>query len=407
MLKRIFLLKEETIVFKDRKNIHLKISLWGHAYNDTYLFIIPLLLPFFRQEFSFTYFQSGLILAIHVALRSIFSLLFGLLGDRYNHRHLFISFGFAVSSILLGSVVWISNLLLMISVLLLMAISVSTFHPLATVMIGEKAKPDKQGRDLSLFNVAGTLGLAVMSLIFGWLIQLWGWKIACLVLALPGFVLARGYFLLRNGTSDVAVKTTKIVQKSLFIIYYLSYAFRGLGTWAILSFLPVYATDYIGLRPGISAWFASIYFAGELSGSLVISKILDRNNPLKFIIFATVSSSLLIFTLTYSTLPVVTVLLVSGIGLSQGFTYPSQHTWLSRVSSNHTRGKLFGIVFFVEGISSTMAPFLYGWLADQFSLVYAYRLASVPFFISFLLYIVLYILAEKQMPVQINTSSIQ
>jgi len=122
-------------VFKKQKNIQLKISLLGHAYNDIYLFIIPLLLPFFRLEFSFTYFQSGLILAIHVALRSIFSLVFGFLGDRFDHKHLFISFGFALPSILLGSIVLISNLPFMIAVLLLLAISVSTFHPLATTMI--------------------------------------------------------------------------------------------------------------------------------------------------------------------------------------------------------------------------------------------------------------------------------
>jgi len=405
--KGVFLNKEENVVFKDQKNIQLKISLWGHAYNDTYLFIIPLLLPFFRQEFSFTYFQSGLILAIYVALRSIFSLIFGLLGDRFNHKHRFISFGFALSSILLGSIVWISNLPFMISVLLLMAISVSTFHPLATVMIGEKANTNKRGRDLSLFNAAGTLGLSIMSLIFGWLVQLWGWRIACLVIALPGFVLAWGYSRLKNETSDDSIKAEKLAQRILFIIYFISYAFYSLGAWAILSFLPVYATDYIGLRLGISAWIASIYFAGELSGSLLISKILDRHNPLKFVIFATVSSSLLIFTLTCSTLPIVMVIIVLGIGLLQGFTYPSQHTWLTRVSSNHTRGKLFGFVFFVEGFSATIAPFLYGWLADQFSLVYAYRLASIPFFISFLLYIVLYLMAEKKLPIKINTSPVQ
>jgi len=393
-------------VFKEKQNIQLKISFWGHAYNDTYLFIIPLLLPFFRQEFSFTYFQSGLILAIHVALRSIFSLLFGLLGDRYNQRHLFISLGFAVSSILLGSVVWISNLPFMISVLLLMAISVSTFHPLATVMIGEKASLDKQGRDLSLFNVAGTLGLAVMSLIFGWLIQLWGWRMACLILALPGFILAKKYFQLDNETSDDHVKAKKIIHRCLFMIYFISHAFRGLGTWAILSFLPVYATDYMGLRPGIAAWVASIYFTGEVSGSLLISKKLDQNNPLKFIIFATVSSSLLIYVLTHSTIPLVTLLLVVGIGILQGFTYPAQQTWLTRVSSKHTRGKLFGLVYFVEGLSSTIAPFLYGWLADQLGLVYAYRLASIPFFICFLLYIILYFMAEKQLSIKIDNASI-
>lgn len=392
-------------MFKNQQNIQLKLSGWGHAYNDAYHFIIPLLLPFFRQEFSFTYFQSGLIMTVHVALRSIFSLIFGSLGDRFNHKHLFISFGFVLSSILLGSVVWLSNLSFIITVLLLMAIGVSTFHPLATAMVGEKAKPGKQGRDLSLFSAAGTLGLSIMSLIFGWLVQLWGWRMTCLMISLPGFFLAWGYSKLKNDISGHDNKTRKLTHQSLFIIFFIGHFLRNLGTWAILSFLPIYATDYIGLRPGISAWVVSIFFAGVLTGSLLMSQMLDRKSPLKFVYFATISTALLIFILTYSTIPTIMVTLVACIGLSQGFFFPAQNTWLTQVSSNQTRGKLFGFAIFIEGLSATIAPSLYGWLADQFGLVYAYRLASIPIFISFLLYIILYHKAEKQQGIKLNTAS--
>ncbi len=375
----------------------------SHAYNDIYLFVIPLLLPFFRLEFSFTYFQSGLILAIHVALRSIFSLVFGFLGDRFGHKHLFISFGFALSSILLGSIVLISNLPFIITVLLLLAISVSTFHPLAAAMIGDSAKPNKQGRDLSLFNVAGTLGLSIMSLIFGWLVQFWGWRIACLIISFPGFLLAFGYTKLKNKTQHNNSSPEELPNKKFFITYFISHGLCGLGTWTILSFLPVYATDHIGIPADISAWFLTIFFVSELSGSLIMSKIIDKKNPLKLILFATISLTVLIFALTCSTVPMIVAIIVVIIGLTQGCYYPSQHTWLATVSSNRTRGKIFGFVFFIEGISATFAPFLYGWLADQVGLVYAYRLASIPLFISFLLYISLYYMAKKHYATRINT----
>jgi len=150
-------------MFQRKKDFQLKMILLGHSYNDIYLFIIPLLLPFFRMEFSFSYFQSGIIMAIHVALRSIFSLIFGFIGDKYNHKSIFIATGFVVSSILLGVIVLINRFSLIITILLLMAISVSTFHPLATAILGEKTKPGKQGRNFSLFNAAGTFGLVIMS----------------------------------------------------------------------------------------------------------------------------------------------------------------------------------------------------------------------------------------------------
>ena len=391
-------------MFKNPKSIQLKISSWGHAYNDAYHFIIPLLLPFFRQEFMFSYFQSGLILTAHVALRSIFSLIFGFLGDRFNHKHLFISFGFVLSSILLGSIVWISNIPFMIAALLLMAIGVSTFHPLATVMVGEKAKPNKRGRDLSIFTAAGAFGLLIMSIIFGWLVQLWGWRLACLLISLPGFVLAWGYSKLKNEIPSASSKSKNLNNQIIFIIYFISHGLRALGVWAILSFLPVYATDHIRLSPGISAWITSIYFAGEILGCLLISKALDHNNPLRIVIFSTISLALLVFALTWSAVPILIALMLAGIGLVQGFAFPSQKTWLTKASSNQTRGKLFGFIFFVQGLSATIAPFLYGWLADQFSLVNSYRLATIPIFISFLLYIFLYFLVEKHLTMEMNTA---
>ena len=394
-------------LLKNKKNFQLKLNALGHAYNDSYHFIIPLLLPFFRQEFLFSYFQSGLILTIHIGLRSASSMAFGSLADRYNNKNLFIAFGFLVSSILLGSVLWISNPLIIIAVLLFMAIGVSAFHPLAMAMVGEKAKPDKRGRDLSLFSAAGTLGLSIMSLLFGWMVQLWGWRITCMIISLPGFILAWMYTKLKNELPEHDIKAMELPHKNIFILFFVSHGLRNLGSWAILSFLPTYATDYIGLNPGISAWIISIYFTGVFSGSIIISQLLDRKTPLKFVCFATASTAILIFILTHSTIPLIMGIMVAIIGLLQGFYFPAQNTWLTHVSTNRTRGKLFGLAIFSEGIAATIAPSLYGLLADNFGLVYSYRLASIPIFISFLLFFTLYRITENHQKIKPNVSSVK
>jgi FSR family fosmidomycin resistance protein-like MFS transporter len=96
---------------KDRKEVisKLKLNALGHSYNDMYLFIIPFLLPLFREEFGINYVQSGLILTIHVALRSIFSLVFGYFGDKYEKK-VIIACGFVYSSIFLGGLIWLQNI---------------------------------------------------------------------------------------------------------------------------------------------------------------------------------------------------------------------------------------------------------------------------------------------------------
>ncbi|MDD5497296.1 MAG: MFS transporter [Atribacterota bacterium] len=394
-------------MLKNNKNLPLKINALGHAYNDAYYFIIPLLLPFFRLEFSFSYFQSGLILTFHEALRSIFSLLFGSFADRYGHKHLIISLGFITSSLLLGSVIWLNNTAFIIGALLLMAISVATFHPLATAMVGEKAKPGKQGRDLSLFSAAGTFGLVIMSLLFGWLVQIWGWRLTCLIIALPGFCLGLLYTKIKEEKTKKEIISNKTNHGNLFIIFFLSRGILCLGTKVFLSFLPTYTTDHIGLKPGISAWIISIYFAGVFMGSLLVGQLLDHKKPLAFSIFSTISISILIFLFTYSRSLLLVGILVAGIGLMEGIYFPSQNTWLTMSSSNNNRNSLFGFGFFIEGLSATIAPTIYGWVADHFGLVYAYRLTTIPIFISFILYILLYQMVEKQEKQSMNISSAQ
>jgi len=239
----------------------LKLNALGHFYNDIYFFIIPLLLPLLRKEFGINYIQSGLILTAHVALRSIFSLLFGYLGDKYEKRKIIAS-GFICSSIFLGGLIWLQNIYTIATFLFLLAIGVSTFHPLATAMVRENSKSNKRGRNFGLFTAAGTLGLIVASVLFGIFVQIWGWKITCFLLSLPGYPLAYMYLKSKKDKKNHIAKAEKKTKQSHIHLFFVSIGIRSLGVWAVLSFLPLYATDYIGLKPEISAWIISAYFIG-------------------------------------------------------------------------------------------------------------------------------------------------
>jgi MFS family permease len=381
---------------KDRREVKskLKLNALGHSYNDMYFFIIPFLLPLFREEFGINYVQSGLILTIHVALRSIFSLVFGYFGDKYEKR-VIIASGFICSSIFLGVMVWINNINTIVTFLFLLAIGVSTFHPLATAMVRENSEKHQRGRYLSLFSAAGTAGIIVTSLLFGFFVQIWGWKMTCLLLSFPGYFLGYAYLKSKKDKKNLKVKTEKKIKRGHINLFFISMGIRSLGLWAILSFLPIYATDYLGLKPGISAWIVSIIFIGTFVGSLISSRIIDKNHPLILILSATIITTFLIFGITFIAQPISIVLLIGTLGIVEGIFFPSQTTWLTFICPVNHQSKIFGIGLFVEGVSATIAPTLYGWIADKFSLIWAYRLAAIPLFISFILFLILYFLENK------------
>jgi len=381
---------------KDRKEAKskLKLNALGHFYNDIYFFIIPLLLPLLRKEFGINYVQSGLILTIHVALRSIFSLIFGYLGDKYEKR-VIIAYGFICSSIFLGSLIWLQNFYTITTFLFLLAIGVSTFHPLATAMVREKSKSNQRGRNFGLFTAAGTSGLIVASILFGVFVQIWGWKITCLLLSFPGYFLAYVYLKSKKDKKNHKAEAEKKTKQSHIHLFFVSIGIRSLGVWAVLSFLPLYATDYIGLKPEISAWIISAYFTGVLLGALISSRILDKKQPLVLVLSSTILTALLLLGITFIVHPILIFLVIGILGSLDGIFFPSLNTWLTFICPVDQQGKIFGILFFAEGVSATIAPTLYGWIADQFSLILAYRLAAIPLFISFVLFLALHFLEIK------------
>ena len=372
----------------------LRLNAFGHFYNDIYFFIIPFLLPLFREEFGINYVQSGLILTIHVALRSIFSLIFGYLGDKYEKRVIMAS-GFIFSSIFLGGLVWINNIHTIVTFLFLLAIGVSTFHPLATTLVRENSKSNRRGRNFGLFSAAGTAGLIVASVLFGVFVQIWGWKITCLLLSLPGYFLAYMYLKSKKDKKNHKAEAEKKTKQSHIHLFFISVGIRSLGIWAVLSFLPFYATDYVGLKPEISAWIVSVFFTGVFLGALISSRITDKNQPLVLILSSTILTTLLLLGITFIVRPIPIFLIIGILGSLDGIFFPSLNTWLTFICPVSQQGKIFGIVFFVEGISATIAPTLYGWIADQSNLVWAYRLAAIPLFISFILFLILHFLENK------------
>jgi len=304
--------------------------------------------------------------------------------------------GFIFSSVFLGGLIWVNNINNIIIVLLLLAIWVSSFEPLAMTIIRENSKKHQRGYYLSLFSTAVTVGLIISGLLFSFFVQMWGWKIACFLFALPGYFLAYAYLKSKKGKENHKTKVEKKIKKGYIYLFFVSFVFRSLGIWAVLSFLPIYATDYIGLKPEVSAWIISIWYTGAFIGTLISSRIIDKKQPLFLVSLSTFITIFLILGITYITQPLFVILLIGTLGVLDGIYFPSQNTWLTFVTPLNHQSKIFGRFFFVEGLSATITTSLYGWIADQSSLIYAYRFATVPLFISFILYVILYVIDNAQ-----------
>ena len=367
----------------------------GHTYNDVYFFILPMLLPILRSEFGLSYTQVGLLLTCHVAIRSLCTFISGNLGAKYD-RHIIIAIGFILSSIVLGSFILVEGINSIVTLLILLAIGVSTFHPLATTMVGEEASTGKRMLQLGIFESGGAIGIILVTFIFGFMVEKIGWQKTCFFIALPGFFIALGFLKFKKLKITSELEGTKEVDiRYIFLVLFA----RGISfccVWAILSYSAIYATDILHLHLIYSSWYLTFIFVGYIIGSIGTGYLGDQINPLKVILLTNLLMIPLVFGVSYILNPLISGFLFMLFGVFFGGLIVSQNFWLITVSNSSNRSKVFGAGFFLEGVSATLAPYLYGWLADQIGLLSIFRWATLPLVIALAFYSFIFYLNHQK-----------
>ena len=258
------------MILEKYSNKKMLLNYLGHTYNDMYFFILPMLLPVLRNQFGLSYTQVGLLLTCHVAIRSLCSYISGTLGAKYD-RNVVISLGFIISSVFLGSLLWTENINSIITLLLLLAIGVSTFHPLATTIAGEEAYISNTKLQLGLFESSGAIGIILVTFIFGFMVEKFGWQKTCFFIALPGFFIALGFFYFRKVKIDLKeiIDDKKVELSSIPFVLCARMSF-SFCIWAVLSYSAIYTTDILYLPIIYSSWYLAFIFIGYFIGSIGI-----------------------------------------------------------------------------------------------------------------------------------------
>lgn len=368
----------------------IKIHYFGHAYNDIYIFIIPILLPVLKNEFGLNYSQAGLMLTGHLGIRSFFSYISGHFGDRYDKRHL-LAAGFFLSAVLMAGMFFADSMFSTVIILLFMAVGVSTFHPLATALIGGEVAVETRSFQIGLFEAAGAFGIILASLTSGLIIETWGWRLTCLLFAIPGLPLAWSYLKMKKEKINPTAVADRRVDRFHILTFIIARGIRIFGLGVVISFLPTYGSDHLKLSAGIASWLLIFFFSGSIAGCLLGGRFSDKNDPLLFIWTSTFLLALSILIVTFTTNFLLLYILIILTGFMDGGFYASQNSWLTSVSTAANRGKIHGIAFLIDGLAVTAGPLLFGLLADNIGLVSSFRFMALPIGISFAFFLRLYI----------------
>jgi len=379
---------------KARSSAHLLRTTWiAHGLNDMYWFILPVLLPIIKQEFSLSYVRAGLLVTSFTALTAIGSLVSGYLGDHFGRR-IILSGGFVFVSLALILCALSGSYWQLLFAVALVGVGVSTFHPSMIALLMDIFSR-RRGAVLGTFGLWGWVGTAAALVVISYLTgRGLSWRQIYLVMALPGLVF---FPLFHQGLRHFSEKHPSPEKEEVEAVYSGGGNFSTLAIffaanmaitltfYGVINFLPTFMVDARALSVETASYFLVIAIGGGMIGSLVSGRLSDLFPPLLVMLAAAVGVIPIIFLLTLSGKLVSLAILLVLFGVCHAGIYPPQNAYLADFTSIYTRGKIYGSIHCLTILVGATAPGIVGLMADKIGLPSAFKLSILPLGLAVLL----------------------
>jgi predicted MFS family arabinose efflux permease len=245
----------------------------------------------------------------------------------------------------------------------------------------------------------GSIGVALLLIAHGLLIDQISWKGMVVVAALPGVVAGRLFFHYRNlipsvspeqGTNEAGREQRASRKHSVvLVVFFVSIVLRTLTTTAVMNFIPTYLTHSVGLSTTLGSYISVFLFIGAIAAAFIIGPAGDRYGPTRLLFMSSILIGVFLFGSTFVArawaLPAALLLLGAVVSAS----LPMQNMILSKLSPAGQEGTTFGSLMGFMTIANSIGPLIIGYCADRVGFAVTFRVATVPVLISSVL--VLYV----------------
>jgi MFS family permease len=238
-----------------------------------------------RKEFGLSDSQVGLIGSAFIWLYAIVGLPLGRAADSWSRKRLLAS-GMLAWAALTGVASIAANFTILLFSRLGFAVGEAVVAPAATSWIGDLFPAGGRSRPLALFMLGVPVGGALSYFFSGSVAQVYGWRIAMVLAALPAVLLIP--LLLRlvepvrgaaEGEHEAVAKSSMVAILKIPTMWWIiaSGALLNFNMYAIGTFLPAFLSRIHGLTLARSGIATGIVFAvGGVTGGLLAGRLGDR-----------------------------------------------------------------------------------------------------------------------------------
>jgi DHA1 family multidrug resistance protein-like MFS transporter len=371
-----------------------------------------------RTVLGFAVEWTSLALSIHYLVDNGLRSPVGWFVDKVGQRPALL-IGFAISAASVFGMMHVHTLRGLLLCMALYGIGVTPMWPCAVSAIGLATPPDKRAAFMGymyIFWLIGAgLGPVLINLVAGGTYRLAFW----IMTAVDALGVVAAWFLVHRperlyAPAGHAMSAAEAVRnrlrgaigreywKSLWQnIKKVAFLFPGMfvQTFAVASLVPIlslYANVVLHLSP---AAYSALLVCGGLLVVLFLlpaGRLVDRFGPRRFLVpaFLIAGTGLGLYTLHHTLWT--TYVMVGIVGLCYAFILPAWNSVLDHAIDPDKKGALWGVFMTVEGLGSTVGPYLGGLMWDAVSPEAPFFLSAAVIILMGLLYIVLPIETRRQ-----------
>tara|TARA_Y100000588_G_scaffold175565_1_gene189628 strand:- start:5472 stop:6674 length:1203 start_codon:yes stop_codon:yes gene_type:complete len=348
-----------------------------HIWSDLFFVIIVPLLPLIQSDpdLLLSYTEAGLFKSVYAASSVVLQIPAGYLATKFGEFWLLI-FGNVWVGIGLIGMALTSGYFLLLLLALVAGFGGGTQHPLATSLVSKIYDSNGRSTAVGFVNFAGDIGKLLAPLLSLLCVARFGWRGTLRIVGLFGLVnmvvlaTIRPWIKLggdvRNEFQDVNIdKREKTDLASFGTIGSIGFIDSGIRS-AALAFLPFILKDK-GLVDNQIFIMLTFLLAGGALGKFLCGWLDDRYGSM-FLIWATkfITAVLLVYTLFVPSALLIPLMFVLGIGLNG--TSSVLYSLVSLFITSKNRSVGYGYYYTITESGGTLAPILFGIVADIFNI---------------------------------------
>ncbi|MGH8633233.1 MAG: MFS transporter [Burkholderiales bacterium] len=375
----------------------------GHAFTHWYTATFYLLLPLIGKELGLSYTEIGLIMTTQHIVGAVSNLPGGMVVDMVGKKGylmatslFWVGFPYALRS--LTHSYW-----MLLVCVTLVGIGNNLWHPAAITTLAYRY-PERKGLVISFHGMGGNVADGLAPLVVGALLAWFTWRTVVVINVVPGLVMAAmilvmlGAFTMGSshdhvnaagksrGVRNYLKDFASLLRNRALMLVSVGSAFRTMTQTGLLTFLPVYLAYELNYSPfAVGVCLSAMQVAG-LAASPIGGHLSDKMGRKRIVMASMVLTSVMIVFMALAGKSVTFVIFIALVGFFLYAMRPVLQAWAVEATPRELAGSGVGLQFGIQHIGASIAPALFGMIADAYDLYTAfYFLAGTILFANVLI----------------------